>query len=218
MTRYPLRSQLLATMLAALAGYVDAVGFLAAGGYFVSFMSGNSTRLAVGLSHDRQHAVVAAGLLAAFLAGVVSGALVGHAAGRQRRGPLLLALVAIALSVGARLHTGGSQVVAIVCMAAAMGLMNNVFEEGGEVSIGVTYMTGSLVKLGQRLAAALLGRDRRGWIPFFLLWSGFVSGATLGALAHASVGLASLWVASAAAAVLALSAPRLAPPAAAERR
>lgn len=30
-------------------GYVDAVGFMMTGGFFVSFMSGNSTRLAVGL-------------------------------------------------------------------------------------------------------------------------------------------------------------------------
>ncbi len=33
----------LAIGLAALAGFVDGVGFLTAGGYFVSFMSGNTT-------------------------------------------------------------------------------------------------------------------------------------------------------------------------------
>ena len=35
--------------LSTLAGYVDATGFLMLGGFFVSFMSGNSTRLGVGL-------------------------------------------------------------------------------------------------------------------------------------------------------------------------
>lgn len=33
-------------------------------------------------------------------------------------------------------------------MALAMGAENNVFERNGEVSIGVTYMTGSLVGSG----------------------------------------------------------------------
>ncbi len=38
---------LLAACLSALAGFVDAVGFMYLGGYFISFMSGNSTRLSV---------------------------------------------------------------------------------------------------------------------------------------------------------------------------
>lgn len=49
MTTHDLRTQALAAALAALAGYVDASGFLSTGGYFVSFMSGNSTRLGIGV-------------------------------------------------------------------------------------------------------------------------------------------------------------------------
>ena len=37
----------LACALSALAGYVDGIGFIHLGGLFVSFMSGNSTRLGV---------------------------------------------------------------------------------------------------------------------------------------------------------------------------
>ena len=36
----------MAVLLAALAGYVDSIGFLQLGGLFVSFMSGNTTRMA----------------------------------------------------------------------------------------------------------------------------------------------------------------------------
>jgi uncharacterized membrane protein YoaK (UPF0700 family) len=40
----------LACALSALAGYVDAIGFLHLGGLFVAFMSGNSTRMGVSLA------------------------------------------------------------------------------------------------------------------------------------------------------------------------
>lgn len=49
----------LAIALAALAGYVDAIGFLRLGGFFVSFMSGNSTRLAVGIASRSADALIA---------------------------------------------------------------------------------------------------------------------------------------------------------------
>ena len=78
-----------------------------------------------------------------------------------------------------------------------MGAMNGVFAADGEVSVGVTYMTGSLVKLGQRLAAALIGeRDRWDWLPYLALWSGFVAGAVMGAGAYLRLGMGALWVAA----------------------
>lgn len=91
--------------------------------------------------------------------------------------------------------------------ATAMGAMNNVFERLGEVSIGLTYMTGSLVKLGQRLGTALIGGDRFGWAPYAWLWTCFVSGVLGGAAAFPHVGLEGLWGGFAAAAVLAILAP-----------
>lgn len=43
----------LAVSLSCLSGYVDATAFMATGGLFVSFMSGNSTRLSVSLVENR---------------------------------------------------------------------------------------------------------------------------------------------------------------------
>ncbi|HBV13129.1 MAG TPA: DUF1275 domain-containing protein, partial [Brevundimonas sp.] len=64
----------LALLLAALAGYVDSLGFLHLGGVFVSFMSGNSTRLAVSLAEGRwQAAGAVAGVLALFVLGAMLG-------------------------------------------------------------------------------------------------------------------------------------------------
>lgn len=50
MRRYDVPRHMLAIGLAAQAGFIDALGFLKLGGLFVSFMSGNSTRLGVGIA------------------------------------------------------------------------------------------------------------------------------------------------------------------------
>jgi uncharacterized membrane protein YoaK (UPF0700 family) len=88
-------------------------------------------------------------------------------------------------------------------VAGAMGAENTTFERDGEVSIGLTYMTGTLVKLGQRLAGAIMGGPRTAWLPYLLLWMGLVAGAVVGASVWPVLGLASLWTASAVALVLA---------------
>lgn len=187
-------SKALAALLAALAGYVDAMGFLALGGFFVSFMSGNSTRLGAGLAARSPEAAVAGSLVALFVAGVVIGTLIGRWAPHARR-TLVLTFVAALLALAAWLGRGGSTWIAVTPLAVAMGAENAVFERDGDV-IGVTYMTGALVKLGQRLAAALLGGDRWAWAPYLLLWMGLVGGALLGALSHAAFGLQGLWAAA----------------------
>lgn len=212
MTRYDRRVQGLAVCLAALAGYVDALGFLQLNGFFVSFMSGNSTRLAVGLTGPKAPALTAASLIATFVLGVVAGSLVGAGAGaRQRRWPVVLMVVAALLAAAAALSVLGAPRLAVVAMGLAMGAENAVFEEDGEVRIGLTYMTGALVKLGQRLSLALRGGPPWAWAPYLLLWAGLVAGAMAGALAYPRLGLQSLWLAAGAAAGLALAAWVIAP-------
>ena len=98
---------------------------------------------------------------------------------------------------------------AVVCMGLAMGAENAVFEEEGEVRIGLTYMTGTLVKVGQRVAGAMTGGPPFAWAPFLILWIGLVGGALAGASAYARLGLTALWIAAAAAAALTLAAHRL---------
>ena len=71
------RNIALACALSALAGYVDAVGFLYLGGLFVSFMSGNSTRLGVSLAEGHwSNAAEAIGLIALFVTGAAAGSLI----------------------------------------------------------------------------------------------------------------------------------------------
>ncbi|WP_332306578.1 YoaK family protein [Sphingomonas sp. PAMC 26605] len=178
--------------MSAIAGYVDAVGFLASGGFFVSFMSGNSTRLAVGISRGTASAGIAAGLISGFVTGVVLGSLCGTLAGAHRRS-VVLVLVSALLSGAAVCGMAGVQGVAIGLTALAMGAENAAFEQPGG-SIGLTYMTGALAKVGQGIAGVLLGRSGFAWLSYLALWTGLVAGAILGAVEYPTFGIAALWL------------------------
>src|SRR5579875_1890042 len=97
MKRYRRRIRVLAAGLSALAGFVDATGFVSLGGFFVSFMSGNTTRLAVGLARGTGAASLAAGLIVAFVVGVMAGTLLRRRM-KHARAAWVLALVAILLA------------------------------------------------------------------------------------------------------------------------
>lgn len=186
------RRRLLAVGLAGLAGYVDAIGFLSADGYFISFMSGNTTRLGVNLARQPERAVMPALLIAGFVCGVALGAIVAARAG-DRRKPAVLALVAALLAGGALAPTILPDRLSLALLVGAMGALNNTFQRDGEVSVGLTYMTGALVKLGQAIGAALGGQPRRGWQAQMLLWCGLAMGAVLGSAAFLRLGPGVLW-------------------------
>jgi uncharacterized membrane protein YoaK (UPF0700 family) len=198
------RNLALACALSALAGYVDGIGFLHLGGLFVSFMSGNSTRLGVSLAEGGwSNAAAALGLIALFVAGAACGSLIvlGRGANRQ---PWLLLAEALLLAAAALCYALGLSNVAIAAIVLAMGMENAVFQIGGGAGLGLTYVTGALVKVGQLLAAALTGGPRWDWVPNLLLWAALVTGSLCGALAYYWINLAAIWFAAGAA--LALSA------------
>lgn len=193
MIRLDRRARTLALCLAALAGYVDAVGFVQVGGFFVSFMSGNSTRLAVGIVNHAADWIKAAALILAFFIGVVSGSLVGRRFARRHRAVLVLVTAMLAIAAaGAQL---GGMMISALALAFAMGAENATFERDGEVLVGLTYMTGTLVKAGQRIAGAVSGEDPRAWIPHMILWLSLIAGAVAGAAMHAHFGVFALWLA-----------------------
>jgi uncharacterized membrane protein YoaK (UPF0700 family) len=208
MTRYDRRLRTLAVCLAALAGYVDALGFLQLGGFFVSFMSGNSTQLGVGLVRGGNGAATAGALVASFVVGVICGSLAGKLSKTGRRRNVLL-LVALFLATASVLYSTGSAYGALFMMVLAMGAENAVFEKDGEVTIGLTYMTGTLVKLGQHITGALFGGNRLAWVLQLLLWLGLIVGATAGAAVYPALGLGGLWVAAGLAFILAIVAGKI---------
>jgi uncharacterized membrane protein YoaK (UPF0700 family) len=197
------RLRLAAYLLATLAGYVDANGFLMTGGYFVSFMSGNSTQMAVALGGQAGAAAKAAGLIGAFVAGVMAGAALRRLRPRRPETAVLVLLTVLLLAAAglASIGLGGP---ATLVLALAMGAENTVFAEAGEVRVSLTYVTGVLVKCAKGIVAALFGGDRFGWAPQLLLWLSLVSGAVVGAWAFGRFGSACLWGAALAAGLMTL--------------
>jgi uncharacterized membrane protein YoaK (UPF0700 family) len=103
---------------------------------------------------------------------------------------LLLAAAALCYAVG----LAGTAVAAIVL---AMGLENAVFQIEGGAGLGLTYITGALVKVGQLIAASLTGGARFGYVPNLRLWLALVVGGVFGALAYHWISLAAIWFAAA---------------------
>lgn len=198
-----------AMLLSGLAGYVDAVGFLASGGFFLSFMSGNSTRLGVGLVEGS--ATLAMGLIAAFVLGVALARIAtgGIAPDGGRRPRVLLAGIALVLAASIAGQQTGQPVGALLLVAGAMGAVNLVVERDGDVPFGLTYMTGALVRLGVTLADALHGRRPAAMLRPAMLWGSLIAGVTLGATVARAIGFGALAVPAAVLFILALAMPRI---------
>ena len=190
------RNVALACALSALAGYVDGIGFLHLGGLFVSFMSGNSTRMGVSLADGQwREAAEALGLIVLFVVGAAAGSLIVLGRGAHRQ-PWLLLAEALLLTAAALCYGFGLSNAAVAAMVLAMGLENAVFQIDGGAGLGLTYVTGALVKVGQKVAEALSGGERWGWAPNLLLWAALVTGALCGALAYRWINLAAIWFAA----------------------
>ena len=186
----------LACALSALAGYVDGVGFLHLGGLFVSFMSGNSTRLGINLAAGSwRNAAEAIGLIVLFVIGAAGGSLIVLTRSAFSQCWVLLAEASL-LAASALCYALGIAPLAIAAMVLAMGLENSVFQAGGGAGLGLTYMTGALVKVGQFAAVALTGGRRWAWLPNLLLWAAMVIGAVCGALVYRWINLAAIWFAA----------------------
>src|SRR5260370_33283077 len=143
----------LACALSALAGYVDAIGVLQLGGLFVSFMSGNSTRMGVSLAEGQWlSAAEAFVLIGLFVAGAAAGSLIVLGRGTNRQ-PWLLLAEALLLAAAALCYAFGLSNVAAAAIVLAMGLDNAVFQVNGGAGLGLTHVPRALVK-GRPLAAA----------------------------------------------------------------
>jgi uncharacterized membrane protein YoaK (UPF0700 family) len=193
----------LATVLLIIAGFVDAVGFLTLGHLFVSFASGNSTQFAIGVGAGGvpwSKASAGGALVGFFVAGVAGGKVLAIAAKDWRR-PAILIAEAVLLGAAALVPLSGLR--AAFLMAAAMGGQNAVLHKAGRTRTALTYVTGTLVNLGERLAEAVCrAGPARAWVPYLILWIGIISGGAVGAIAYAGWGIRALLVPTAGVVIL----------------
>jgi uncharacterized membrane protein YoaK (UPF0700 family) len=200
MLTLPVETRRLATELSAVAGFVDAVAFLSLGGYFVSFMSGNSTRMATAVWLGSPTALVACAIIVSFVTGVAIGT--RTAAFAQTRAKSMVLVVVSAILFAATLAGLANLPLASALMAAtAMGASNAVIMREGGMPVGITYMTGTLVKLGQELGART--PSKRALRAFAVHWAALVVGAVVGAAFETRFNLSSLSIASVATGLLA---------------
>ena len=95
-------------MLTAMAGWVDAVGYLQLGGVFPSFMSGNTTQLGIALAGaGAQPLLLSALMVILFVAGAIAASLCVHATAPWRHSALFgveagLLLIAYLVSPAAK--------------------------------------------------------------------------------------------------------------------
>ena len=183
MQRYRPSMIALAICLAALAGFVDALAYSSLGGFFASFMSGNTTRLGVAFATERHDEVRMAGaLLLSFVSGVMIATVIARRWAKHAQAAVMIT-VTLLLGTAATIMQAQPNTKALLLLAAAMGAENGLFLRDGEVSIGLTYMTGSLVRMAQRLAGALMGdADRWTWMRYLALWLATGAAAVLTAV------------------------------------
>jgi len=165
---------LIATLpLVALAGCVDAIGWLRLNGLFVSFMSGTTTML--GASAGGGHRVETWALATAvglFVVGTVVGFRLARRAAAWRTAAVLL-FVGSLLALAWWLPFVGVLPPAACCLVMAMGALNAALPGVG----GITFVTGALTRLGEALAAGSPAAWRH-----LGIWSAMAAGATGGAL------------------------------------
>lgn len=202
-----LPSLLAAAAMAFLAGATDVYGLARLHDLFVSFMSGNTTTLGVALARgDAARGLEIAALLGLFVGGAASGAVLDVLAGRRRTGFVAL-FVAVLLAVPLAYPDW-----AVPAFVVAMGALNGAMTRVGRASVGLTYVTGALVKFGQGLGHALCGDLQGGdWAWQLPMWLSLLGGAVAATLVQARLGTDAAWPLSASALAVALGALALGP-------
>ncbi|KAA1249267.1 DUF1275 domain-containing protein, partial [Mycobacterium simiae] len=185
----------LSWLLAGVAGVLGATAFTHSAGYFVTFMTGNAQRAVLGYFTDDVLLSVSAGLLIlSFVGGVVIASIfrrrfwVAHPHGPTVLTTFSLVGATVVDTIMGRWDRGELDFVPIMLVAFAIGSLNTSFVKDGEVSIPLSYVTGTLVKMGQGIERHLAGGKVEDWLGYFLLFASFVCGATVGGFISLVVG------------------------------
>jgi uncharacterized membrane protein YoaK (UPF0700 family) len=189
-----------AICLALVAGYVDGYGLRVLNNY-VSFMSGNTTFAGLEAGQGKLMAALPPGVaIAGFLAGSFAGSWLSHSEYQYAR-RLLFPVSAGLLTVFIALnfHSSLNANLGLVMLSSAMGFLNPAVSRIGSESLSLTFVTGTLNKIGGHLALAARRErpaDAEGAGDTHLrramleanIWAGFLAGAVFSGLAASRLG------------------------------
>lgn len=185
----------LSSVLAALAGFVGAAAFIHSTGYFVTFMTGNTERAVLGYFHgDPFMAVAALILISVFILGVVVASLCRrHLWKNHPNGATNLTTLALLIATLTDISSSGTfnttlGIVPISFVSFAMGALNTSFVKNGEVSVPLSYVTGTVVKLGQGIERHISGGTRSEWSGYAILYASFIAGGAAGGVVGLLIG------------------------------
>lgn len=177
----------LSWVLAAQAGVLGATAFTHSAGYFVTFMTGNAQRAVLGyFRHDVLLSVTAGLLLLCFVAGVVTASWCRrHFWVAHPHGPTVLTTVSLVAATALDILVGRwdqnqLDFMPILLVVFGIGALNTSFVKDGEVSIPISYVTGTLVKMGQGIERHIAGGKAADWLGYFVLFASFVVGGAVG--------------------------------------
>ena len=144
------------------AGFVDAYGIITYGVY-VSFMSGNTTQTGYEAGQGAFSAAAPSALaILFFVGGSFAGTLLAEFAGRRARRLVFgVAAAALAAIIGFTQLGSVSAGVHIATASFAMGVLNTALTRVGGQSVSLTFVTGTLSRIGAHFALAL----RRASLP-----------------------------------------------------
>jgi uncharacterized membrane protein YoaK (UPF0700 family) len=194
MTVYPHKTRLQwagAIFCALVAGYLDGYGLLFLKTY-VSFMSGNTTSTGVNIGSAKFGAASNAALaVVCFVAGSFFGSLLAQSKARHiHRVSFACVAVLLGAVAGLEWYGPGNTAFEIALLCLAMGVVNPALTKIGVEPVSLTFVTGTLNRIGGHLASAA-GRkpltDSNGDGDSHLrragldasVWSGFIGGAVL---------------------------------------
>lgn len=177
-------------LLTSTAGFFDAIGYTHLAGLYVSFMSGNSTRLGVAIAQgDWQTLLPCALVIASFVAGAFVGSLISGTR-RRFRLPAILTTEILLLLTAMALSSRVEGYAALLPVCIAMGIQNAGHETIVGVELGKSFITGFLFNLGKTLTQLALCRNGAAQaLAYGTSWGAFLAGVILGSIALAHLGL-----------------------------
>lgn len=181
----PARQLSLGLALTGAAGMIDVIGFIELGGFYTSFMSGNTTQLGAALAGmDGMAIALPVGLVVMFFIGSFLGALLAGSPRGGSKGVTALVLFGLALTLA--LHLIGVPVAqSMLVLATSAGAQNAILPPQGAARLGATFVTGTLFAAGQDLARAVRREaPPLRWVQHLLVWAALLVGALVGAAAY----------------------------------